>query len=101
MGTDKTKEVLNHLKTYGSITSLEAINLFSATRLSAIIYNLRHKGYNITSKEEKTIDKYGHPVKYARYTLGNSSNNNSSSNAEENSLFKELFDGGNMDESSE
>ena len=67
--TNKTKEVLKHLQTYGTITSIEAINLFGATRLSAIIFNLRKKGYNIISIDKVTIDKYGHRVPYSEYTL--------------------------------
>lgn len=41
------KEVLKHLQINRTITSMEAINLYGATRLSAIIFNLRKKGYNI------------------------------------------------------
>lgn len=67
--TNKTKEVLKHLQTYGTITSMEAINLFGATRLSAIIYNLRKKGYNIISVDKTTKDRYGHTVPYSEYTL--------------------------------
>ena len=37
---NKTEKVLEHLKEYGTITSLEAIDLYGATRLSAIIFNL-------------------------------------------------------------
>ena len=36
--------VLWHLKTYGSITSYEAIKEYGATRLSAIIFNHRKEG---------------------------------------------------------
>jgi hypothetical protein len=67
--TNKTKEVLKHLQTYGTITSMEAINLFGATRLSAIIFNLRKKGYNIISVDKITKDRYGHTVPYSEYTL--------------------------------
>ena len=35
--TSKHNEVLNYLKKNGSITSMEAIEMFGATRLSAII----------------------------------------------------------------
>ena len=69
--TNKTKEVLKHLQTYGTITSMEAINLFSATRLSAIIFNLKKKGYNITSVDKVTTDKYGNRVPYSEYHLNN------------------------------
>jgi hypothetical protein len=67
--TNKTKEVLKHLQTYGTITSMEAINLFGATRLSAIIFNLRKKGYNIISVDKVTKDRYGNRVPYSEYTL--------------------------------
>ena len=66
---DKTSEVLKHLKVKGSITSMEAFELYGATRLSAIIFNLRKKGYEITNNTEKCIDRYGHKVSFARYTL--------------------------------
>ena len=57
--TTKTGKVLAHLQTEGSITSWEAIQLYRATRLSAIIFNLRDEGYDILSencncKETKT-----------------------------------------------
>lgn len=39
--TNKTQKVLEHLQRQGSITSLEAIELYGATRLSGIIYNLK------------------------------------------------------------
>jgi hypothetical protein len=69
----KTKMVLAHLTYSSSITSLEAVKLFSATRLSAIIFNLRKKGHNIVTTSLKTKDKYGNTVSYGKYTLlGNS-----------------------------
>jgi hypothetical protein len=62
--------VLNYLKENGSITSWEAIREFGATRLSAIIYNLRYKeGLNIITKNINDKNRYGDPVSYARYYL--------------------------------
>ena len=46
----KTGKVLSHLQRYSSITSWDAIRLFRATRLSAIIFNLRDEGYKIDSE---------------------------------------------------
>ena len=40
---NKTNAVQLHLIEKGTITSWEAIKEYGATRLSAIIYNLRHK----------------------------------------------------------
>ena len=58
------------MKENGSITSWEDIREFGATRLSAIIYNLRYRrGLNITTKNERSKNRYGDPVSYARYYL--------------------------------
>lgn len=68
IGKDKkTREILHYMATHKKgITSIDAFNRFYVTRLSSIIYNLRHT-YNleIVSNEERT-DK---GVRYVRYTL--------------------------------
>ena len=60
----KKDKVLMYLQTYGSITPMDAYELFQSMRLGAIIHTLRHNEpyYNIESKKE---GKAG----YARYTL--------------------------------
>lgn len=58
--------VLNHLKVHGSITSLDAFELFGNTRLSATIFNLRKK-YDIESVDEKGKNRYGDATHYVRY----------------------------------
>lgn len=67
--TTKTKLVLNHLKSGKSITSLDAINLYSATRLSAIIFILRNRGYDIATLTKTITDKYGNKCHLAEYKL--------------------------------
>lgn len=68
--SSKTREVIKHLEDKGSITSMEAIKLYGATRLSAIIYNLRHVyGMHIVTHEIDSIDRYGHHVKFGKYVL--------------------------------
>ena len=69
--TTKSQKVLDHLQKNGAITSIEAIDLYGATRLSAIIYNLRKKGYVIETKMLETIDRYGNPCHYGKYILYN------------------------------
>lgn len=66
----KTQKVLEHLQKHNSITSLEAIDLYGATRLSAIIFNLRKK-YTIKSIDCICSDRYGVQSTYARYVLCN------------------------------
>lgn len=65
----QTKMVLKHLQEHGSITSIDAIYLYGATRLSAIIYNLREDGYNIITETMNGINRYGNPTQYAKYIL--------------------------------
>ena len=67
--TNKTEEVLKHLKTYGCITSLEAIEKYKATRLSDIIYRLRHRGYRIETLDIPFVDVYGTKSVYGKYVL--------------------------------
>lgn len=63
----KTQAVLDHLREHGSITSMEAMELFGTTRLSAIIYNLRKRGHDIEAVTEGGMDRFGHAANYARY----------------------------------
>lgn len=65
--TNKTNEVLRHLQKHKTITSRQAIELFTATRLSRIIFDLRKKGYNIITRKEECIDRYGNTCQFARY----------------------------------
>jgi hypothetical protein len=65
----KKKLVKTHIETHKTITSLEAIKLYSATRLSAIIFNLRKSGMDITTKPLHIKDKYGNDCIYAQYIL--------------------------------
>jgi len=66
----KTKAVMLHLQEYGNITSWEAIKEYGATRLSAIIYNLRHKyNLNIVNEMIDFTDRYGNKSSFAKYIL--------------------------------
>jgi len=66
MAISQREQVLTHLKKGLPITSWEAIHEFRATRLSAIIFDLRQAGYNIIT-ENITNQETG--KKFARYTL--------------------------------
>lgn len=65
----KTDKVLNHLRTFGCITSLEAIELYKATRLSDIIFRLRNKGIKIQTIDIPFIDSCGTKSMYGKYVL--------------------------------
>lgn len=67
---NKTKAVQMHLIEKGSITSWEAIKEYGATRLSSIIYNLRHTyGMQIISETVEFTDRFGSKSSFAKYIL--------------------------------
>lgn len=66
----KTKAVLLHLEEKGNITSWEAIKEYGATRLSGIIFNLRHTyKMNIINEWYEFKDRYGNQCRYVKYIL--------------------------------
>lgn len=65
----KTNQVKQHLLSKGFITSWMAIELYGATRLSAIIFNLRRRGMNIISQPNSTLDRNGNVCNFVKYVL--------------------------------
>ena len=68
------QRILEHLQTYGSITSWQAIEKYGFTRLSHYIYLLRNQGYNITSKQETQLNRFGDKVHFNKYVLEGAEN---------------------------
>lgn len=69
-GMPQTVKVRNHLIRYGSITSMEAIELYRITRLAAVIYLLKNKRYPLMDIETLMVyykDGFGEQKKYAKY----------------------------------
>ena len=70
----KSNQVKNHLIVNGQIDSWTAIEKYGATRLSAIIFNLRKAGYNITSMPCSALDRNSNVCNYTTYKLENENN---------------------------
>jgi hypothetical protein len=56
-------DILNHMETQGSITALDALNLYGCFRLASRINDLRNRGHDIRTNEitldnGKTIASY-------------------------------------------
>lgn len=66
---NKTKAVLQHLEAGHGITNKEASDLFGTYRLSAIIFTLRQRGYNIVNVDRECIDRFGHRNYFVEYRL--------------------------------
>lgn len=73
---NKTKAIQLHLIEKGNITSWEAIKEYGATRLSAIIYNLRKRGMNIITETIEFTDRFGNAAHYAKYIFKGEENGN-------------------------
>lgn len=73
MATTQTDVILEHLKNYGTITSMEAFDLYGVTRLAAIIYRLR-KSYNIVGEDLECTNRYGRRVTFSEYKLKETDN---------------------------
>lgn len=61
-------DVLNCMKTNGFITDDIAVDL-GVYRLSARIFDLRNKGFAITTMMCNGKNRHGHTCRYARYSL--------------------------------
>lgn len=71
----KTQKVLNHLIDVGHITSWEAINKYQATRLSAIVFNLK-KHHDIETVLVQRTEEDGSVTRYANYIYKGAKNGN-------------------------
>ena len=52
------ENILNHLKVYGSITPLSALQSYGVFRLGAIVHKLRQEGMDIKTNINKGDKKY-------------------------------------------
>lgn len=62
----KTSNILKHLQTYGTITPLEALNLYGVYRLSVTISRLR-RHHSISTEKPKdgkdyAVYRYNYPL---------------------------------------
>ncbi len=65
-----TKErVLNYIKEFGSITTLDSIKDLGYTRLSDGIYRLRKDGIEIKSRIEHGKNRWGEDTIFKRYYI--------------------------------
>jgi hypothetical protein len=63
----KFAQVKKHLIEKGTIDSWTAINLYGATRLSAIIFKLRERGYDIKSIPNTSFDRNNQLCNFTTY----------------------------------
>ncbi len=69
MKITQCERILRHMKDYGSITSLEAVNEYGIMRLASRINDLRAQGIAISSEVAIGKNRYGETTHYAVYRL--------------------------------
>ncbi len=74
--TTQAQRVLNYIKSFGSISRLEAMNDLGVANLPAVIEDLRHQyGHNIVTLNLKAKNRYDENITYARYFLDEEGSN--------------------------
>lgn len=62
-------KVLRHLRDYGSISSMEAMQEYGIMRLASRISDLKRAGIPIHREMIAGKNRYGEPTSYARYSM--------------------------------
>lgn len=65
----QTEKILNHMKCFGTITSLEALSEYGIMRLASRISDLKKEGYDIERRFVKAKNRFGEPVSFVEYSL--------------------------------
>lgn len=61
--------ILRHLNTFGSITSLEAMQEYGIMRLASRINDLKRRGYPITGETATSKNRFGEKTSFKVYKL--------------------------------
>lgn len=69
MRTTLEDRVIEYMKEYGGITSMDAFRDLGVTRLSAVIFTAKKHGHEIETTWESSRNRYGDPVSFVRYSL--------------------------------
>ena len=69
MRQSQSQKILAYLKQGGSLSPLEALNMFGCARLGARIYDLKKQGYTFHTAAEVHRGSDGEYKCYARYSL--------------------------------
>lgn len=76
MKATQCEKIIRHLKTFGSISSLEAITEYGILRLASRIHDLKRQGYNIVSEVKASKNRFGERISYKVYRLAEEEANN-------------------------
>ncbi len=69
MKINQRQRIINYIREFGSITSLDAYKDLGITQLATRIKELKDLGYEFETKWENSKNRYGERVDYKRYYL--------------------------------
>lgn len=69
MKLSQCDKIIRHIKCYGSITAMEAMNDYGIMRLASRITDLEKKGYWIVKEMVTGLNRFGEKTRYAKYSL--------------------------------
>jgi len=63
------RRIYDYLRRSNSITPMTALQICGVYRLSSVIHRLRGKGIQIRTETANAKNRFGEPVRFARYFL--------------------------------
>lgn len=69
MKINQCQRVLDYMKEFGSISTLEAFRDLGVARLASRIHDIKGMGYNIASEIKTTKNRFGEDTHYKIYKL--------------------------------
>ena len=67
---NRAERVFAYMKQFGSITPMDAFRDLVYTRLACAINEMKRDGHKVRKEYETKKNRFGQPVTYARYYLG-------------------------------
>jgi len=64
------ERIVQYMKDFGSITTLQAFTDLGCTRLASRVTDLKRQGYDIKSEFVSSKNRYDETVSYKKYYLG-------------------------------
>ena len=74
--SSQNEKIIEYIRTFGSITTLDTFADIDCTRLSARIYDLEKQGYVFRKESETRLNRFDQTVTYTRYYLVDSAQKN-------------------------
>lgn len=69
MKATQCERIVDYMRRFGSISTLEAFNDLGVARLASRIHDLKSQGYAISSETKSAKNRFGEPTSFKVYRL--------------------------------